>query len=167
MHWIQGEGGPKYPERVYIAYISVYFCIHLDFTAFLSVSRSRFHHVSLLRHATSPHGDLDCLFNIISSQDVENNGIGIASKMTPKIDPAILKALSLDAATTTIASHGGSGFASTFKITSKGSDGEEKLFFVKQGKEKESEIMFAGKSAHLLSKNCSASDFHPSSDITY
>jgi hypothetical protein len=64
--------------------------------------------------------------------------------MAPKIDPAILQALSLDAATTTIASHGGSGFASTFKITSKGSDGGEKLFFVKQGKGKESEIMFAG-----------------------
>jgi len=105
--------------------------------------------------ATSRHplrDDLDCLFNIISSQDVENNGIGIASKMTPKIDPAILKALSLDAATTTIASHGGSDFASTFKITSKGSDGEEELFFLKQGKGKKSETMFAGESAHLLSK---------------
>jgi hypothetical protein len=66
--------------------------------------------------------------------------------MVPKIDPAILQALSLDAATTTIASHGGSDFASTFKITSKGSDGDEKLFFVKQGKGKESEIMFAGNS---------------------
>jgi hypothetical protein len=66
--------------------------------------------------------------------------------MAPKIDPAILQALSLDAATTTIASHGGSGFASTFKITSKGNDESEKLFFVKQGKGRESEIMFAGNS---------------------
>jgi hypothetical protein len=65
--------------------------------------------------------------------------------MTRKIDPAILKALSLEAASTTIASHGGSGFASTFKITSTGSDGQEKLFFVKQGEGKASEIMFAGK----------------------
>jgi protein-ribulosamine 3-kinase len=73
--------------------------------------------------------------------------------MAPKIDPAILKALSLDAATTTIASHGGSDFASTFKIMSNGSDGEEKLFFVKQGKGKESEIMFAGKSLYLHSKD--------------
>jgi hypothetical protein len=64
--------------------------------------------------------------------------------MALKIDPAILKALSLDAATTTIASHGGSGFASTFKITSKGTDGEEKLYFVKQGSGRESEVMFAG-----------------------
>jgi protein-ribulosamine 3-kinase len=65
--------------------------------------------------------------------------------MTRKIDPAILKALSLEAASTTIASHGGSGFASTFKITSTRSDGQVKLFFVKQGKGKGSEIMFAGK----------------------
>ena len=65
--------------------------------------------------------------------------------MSRKIDPAILKALSLEAASTTIASHGGSGFASTFKITSTGSDGQEKLFFIKQGKGKGSEIMFAGK----------------------
>jgi hypothetical protein len=64
--------------------------------------------------------------------------------MAPTIDPAILQALSLDAATTTIASHGGSGFASTFKITSKGNDGGEKLFFVKQGKGRESDIMFSG-----------------------
>lgn len=71
--------------------------------------------------------------------------------MAPKIDSAILKALSLDAANTTIASHGGSGFASTFKISSTGRDGEEKVFFVKQGKGSESEIMFAGTS-HPISK---------------
>jgi protein-ribulosamine 3-kinase len=70
--------------------------------------------------------------------------------MAPKIDSAILRALSLDAANTTIASHGGSGFASTFKITGKGSDGQEKMFFVKQGKGKESEIMFAGKLSSRL-----------------
>ncbi|TVY16944.1 Ketosamine-3-kinase [Lachnellula arida] len=68
--------------------------------------------------------------------------------MTPKIDPAILSALSLDAATTSITSHGGSGFASTFKITST-AEGNEKLFFVKQGKGKASEIMFTGEHASL------------------
>jgi len=68
--------------------------------------------------------------------------------MTPKIDPAILAALSLDAATTSIASHGGSGFASTFKITST-VEGKEKLFFVKQGKGKASETMFTGEHASL------------------
>jgi len=71
--------------------------------------------------------------------------------MTRKIDPAILKALSLEAASTTIASHGGSGFASTFKITSTGSDSQEKLFFVKRGRGKGSEIMFAGKNSSFNS----------------
>jgi hypothetical protein len=84
--------------------------------------------------------------------------------MAPKIDSAILKALSLDSANTSIASHGGSGFASTFKITSKGSDGEERLFFVKQGKAKGSEIMFAGKFLILsfnLSSEVRLRPFHP------
>jgi protein-ribulosamine 3-kinase len=74
--------------------------------------------------------------------------------MPPAPDSAILKALKLDAGSTTIASHGGSGFSSTAKLTSKvretSEDGEEveveKIFFVKLGKGKESEIMFAGES---------------------
>jgi protein-ribulosamine 3-kinase len=82
--------------------------------------------------------------------------------MAPKIDPAILKALALDEANTTMATHRGSGFASTFKITSNGSDGEEKLFFVKQGKGKESEIMFAGNSP--ISSHLSPAIFHPNQD---
>lgn len=73
--------------------------------------------------------------------------------MPPVLDPAILKALKLDAATTTIASHGGSGFSSTAKLTSKvvekdadGKDtGTEKLYFVKIGKGKDSGVMFAGR----------------------
>ncbi len=53
--------------------------------------------------------------------------------MAPKVDPAILTGLGLEAEATTMSSHGGSGFASTYKITSKGANGEEKLFFVKTG----------------------------------
>ena len=72
--------------------------------------------------------------------------------MSPALDSAILRALNLNAATTTIASHGGSGFSSTAKLTSKvlenNSDGKEveteKIYFVKIGKGKGSEIMFAG-----------------------
>jgi protein-ribulosamine 3-kinase len=71
--------------------------------------------------------------------------------MVPKLDPAIVKALSLDAASTTIASHGRSGFVSTFKVTSTDSDGQEKLFFVKTGKGKDSEIMFTGMPSSLTS----------------
>jgi hypothetical protein len=63
--------------------------------------------------------------------------------MAPKLDPVILKALSLETSNTTLAAHGGSGFAFTGKVTSV-VDGKEKLFFVKTGKGRESEIMFAG-----------------------
>lgn len=72
--------------------------------------------------------------------------------MAPKIDPEILKVLSLNSETTTLSSHGGSGFSSTFKLTTKNSNGEEKLFFVKIGKGKDSEVMFAGIS-HLNSNS--------------
>lgn len=65
--------------------------------------------------------------------------------MSSKIDSAILKALALDAESASISSHGGSGFSSTFKIQAKNSDGFEKLYFVKTGKGKDSEIMFAGR----------------------
>lgn len=69
--------------------------------------------------------------------------------MAPKIDPAILKALSLDGANTTLTSHGGSGFSSTYKLSSRGGDGKEKTYFVKTGG-KGSEVMFAGKYSILV-----------------
>ncbi|CZS99886.1 related to fructosamine-3-kinase [Rhynchosporium graminicola] len=68
--------------------------------------------------------------------------------MAPKIDPAILKVLSLDAASTTLASHGGSGFSSTYKLSSRASDGQEKSYFVKTGG-MGSAVMFAGEHASL------------------
>ncbi|EHK98832.1 hypothetical protein M7I_5341 [Glarea lozoyensis 74030] len=68
--------------------------------------------------------------------------------MPPKIDKAILSALALDAATTTIASHGGSGFASTLKLTSH-KDDIEKLYFVKTGRGKEAGVMFEGEHTSL------------------
>jgi len=64
--------------------------------------------------------------------------------MPQKIDSAILKALSLNADTASISSHGGSGFSSTFKISAKDGDGNNKLYFVKTGKGKDSEVMFVG-----------------------
>lgn len=63
--------------------------------------------------------------------------------MAPQLDPAILQALNLDAAITTLTAHGGSGFAFTGKITSV-VEGEEKVFFVKIGRGFESGVMFAG-----------------------
>lgn len=63
--------------------------------------------------------------------------------MAPQLDLAIVKALGLDIDVTSIASHGGSGFSSTAKITSQ-VDGEEKHYFIKTGSGKDAETMFAG-----------------------
>lgn len=65
--------------------------------------------------------------------------------MSPKVDSAILEALDLDPEVTKIGSHGGSGFASTFKISST-VDGEEKNYFVKTGSGPDAELMFKGMS---------------------
>ncbi|KAI1084429.1 fructosamine kinase [Whalleya microplaca] len=71
-----------------------------------------------------------------------------AAAMSPKVDPAILEALGLDPSVTKIASHGGSGFASTFKLSSL-VDGKEKNYFVKTGTGADSELMFKGEHASL------------------
>ncbi|KAF4982799.1 hypothetical protein FZEAL_1651 [Fusarium zealandicum] len=65
-----------------------------------------------------------------------------------RADPAITKALGLDPESTTIASHGGSGFASTFKISTE-VDGKPVNYFVKTGSGKDAEIMFRGEHASL------------------
>ncbi|OAG06638.1 Ketosamine-3-kinase [Paraphaeosphaeria sporulosa] len=68
-----------------------------------------------------------------------------------KLDPAVVELLRLDAEQTTVSSAGGGGCssASTFKITSKLSDGTEKRFFMKTGKGGNAEVMFAGEHASL------------------
>lgn len=66
-----------------------------------------------------------------------------------KIDSAVIKALSLEPAKTTVARHGGSGFSTTAKITTMLEDGTEKHFFMKTGKGKDAEVMFAGEHASL------------------
>lgn len=63
--------------------------------------------------------------------------------MAPSLDPAILKALGLDVETTNMSTHGGSGFASTFKLCGT-VNGREKTFFVKTGSGKDAETMFRG-----------------------
>ncbi|KAJ4269554.1 hypothetical protein NW762_001221 [Fusarium torreyae] len=65
-----------------------------------------------------------------------------------KVDPAILEALGLDPANSAMNSHGGSGFASTFKITSE-RDGKPVNYFVKTGTGKDAEVMFKGEHASL------------------
>lgn len=63
--------------------------------------------------------------------------------MAPNVDPAILDALGLDPANTKIVTHGGSGFSSTFKLSSI-KDGQEINYFVKTGTGKDAEVMFRG-----------------------
>ncbi len=69
--------------------------------------------------------------------------------MSPTVDPAIIEGLGLDPNTTKIATHGGSGFASTYKLSSI-VDGKEKNYFVKMGTGPESEVMFKGQQSHPL-----------------
>ncbi|KAK7921045.1 fructosamine-3-kinase [Apiospora marii] len=85
------------------------------------------------------------------------------------VDPALLEALALDPAVTQITSHGGSGFSSTFKLTSRGGaadgDGKDdvKTYFVKTGTGPEAELMFAGEHASLNVIADAVPDFCPRS----
>lgn len=65
----------------------------------------------------------------------------------PAMDPAIAKALSLEEPLPEMEELGGSGFASTYKITTN-ANGETKTYFVKTGGP-DSKSMFAGKSVWL------------------
>lgn len=67
---------------------------------------------------------------------------------SPNVDPALLEALGLDPAASEINSHGGSGFASTFKLSST-KDGKRVNYFVKTGTGKDAEVMFRGEHASL------------------
>lgn len=66
-----------------------------------------------------------------------------------KLDAAVVRSLSLEAARTKVASHGGSGFSTTAKITTTTKDGTEKHYFMKIGKGKDAEVMFRGEHASL------------------
>lgn len=82
-----------------------------------------------------------------------------------KIDSAVIKALSLDPAKTTVAKHGGSGFSTTAKISTTLEDGTAKHFFMKTGKGTDAEVMFAGEQAslnaiHTVPSLCPASFAH-------
>ena len=63
------------------------------------------------------------------------------------VDPALAEALGLDPSTAKMASHGGSGFASSSKLTGL-KDGKEARFFVKTGSGADAEVMFRGKYPH-------------------
>ncbi|KAF2109614.1 Fructosamine/Ketosamine-3-kinase [Lophiotrema nucula] len=74
-----------------------------------------------------------------------------AIRSAMKIDPAVVKLLDIDPENTTVSSAGGGGCssASTSRITTKLSDGTQKLFFMKSGSGKDAEVMFKGEHASL------------------
>ena len=77
--------------------------------------------------------------------------LGKNLKSTMKLDPAVVKLLSLDPENTSVSSDGGGGCssASTSRITAKLDDGSEKMFFMKTGRGKDAELMFEGKYSSL------------------
>ncbi|KAK8130130.1 hypothetical protein PG999_002510, partial [Apiospora kogelbergensis] len=93
------------------------------------------------------------------------------------VDPALLEALALDPASTQIAPHGGSGFASTFKLTcprgnasdhgkddvNHNNDDKKKNYFVKTGVGAEAELMFKGEHASLNVIHAAVPNFCPQS----
>ncbi|KAL8726642.1 MAG: hypothetical protein Q9166_006601 [cf. Caloplaca sp. 2 TL-2023] len=66
-----------------------------------------------------------------------------------KLDPSILRALSLDPASTSVSTHGSSGFNATAKISTTLPTGLRKHFFMKSAPGKDAEIMFKGEHASL------------------
>lgn len=82
-----------------------------------------------------------------------------------KIDSAVLRALQLEPAQTTVKSHGGSGFSTTAKISTRLPNGTEKHFFMKTGRGQDADIMFRGEHAslnalHTVPSLCPASFAH-------
>ncbi|KAL8791197.1 MAG: hypothetical protein Q9213_000154 [Squamulea squamosa] len=66
-----------------------------------------------------------------------------------KLDPSILRALSLHPAATSVSTHGSSGFNSTAKITTTLPNNIRKHFFMKSAPGKAAETMFCGEHASL------------------
>lgn len=63
--------------------------------------------------------------------------------MAPNVDSKILEALGISGQDAEIASHGGSGFSSTFKLSATVDD-QPMNYFVKTGTGKGAEVMFKG-----------------------
>ena len=64
--------------------------------------------------------------------------------MSPNVDPAIIEALGLEAASSKLVSHGSSGFSSTYKLVAT-KNGKELTYFVKTGTGPDAKVMFQGK----------------------
>ncbi|KAK6452068.1 hypothetical protein FP744_10008319 [Trichoderma asperellum] len=82
--------------------------------------------------------------------------------MSPSVDSAILSALNLDKHHTTISSAGGSGFSSTFRLSTT-KDGQPFDYFVKTGSGEGARIMFQGEHASLNAIHDAVPNFCPKS----
>lgn len=86
----------------------------------------------------------------------------------PPLDAAVLRALGLPPSTPArVASHGGSGFSSTQKITIERYAGSERQdFFLKTGQGSEAKLMFAGEHASLSALHSAVPSICPASHGT-
>lgn len=82
--------------------------------------------------------------------------------MAPTVDSAILAALGLDPNTAKQASHGGSDFSSTFKVSGT-KDGKEVRYFVKAGVGRDAKVMFTGEHESLNAIHNAVPNFCPKS----
>lgn len=82
--------------------------------------------------------------------------------MATPADPAILEALGLEATDSQLVPHGGSGFASSFKLTAT-KDGEDVALFVKTGTGPDANVMFQGEHASLNAIHDAVPNFCPRS----
>ncbi|KAL9011730.1 MAG: hypothetical protein Q9173_003451 [Seirophora scorigena] len=83
-----------------------------------------------------------------------------------KLNPSIIRVLSLDPNATTVTAHGSSGFNATAKISTTLKDGTRKNFFMKTAPGKDAEIMFRGEHASLNAIHNAVSTLCPASLAT-
>ncbi|EAQ87015.1 hypothetical protein CHGG_08268 [Chaetomium globosum CBS 148.51] len=79
--------------------------------------------------------------------------------MLPNIEAAILEALGLEATSSKLVSHGGSGFSSTYKLMAT-KDGQQLTFFIKTGTGPDAEVMFRGEHASLNALHAADPSLH-------
>ncbi|KAL8704878.1 MAG: hypothetical protein Q9201_001994 [Fulgogasparrea decipioides] len=83
-----------------------------------------------------------------------------------KLDESVIRALAVDPTSTTVSSHGSSGFNATAKISVTLEDGTQKYFFMKTAPGKNAEVMFRGEHASLNAIHSSVPSLCPASLAT-
>lgn len=78
-----------------------------------------------------------------------HNRLSSSEAQAMKLASSVIRDLSLDPDTTTVAAHGSSGFNAIAKISTTFEDGTQREFFMKTASGKDAEIMFRGEHASL------------------